>query len=276
MFEVVFSGSARGSMRYSHSAAFEDIYCFTLGLSVGDISEDIPGEARRAALLALCRASSPQGEAEKRACRLMRAAAEALEAVLARSAAGEAARLWYSDEPDEMCAFFWLLSRLESLGEARGPVSMVRLPRWEQREDGVLEEHQGWGDVPPEGWRKFLPLEEAASPVFVHAAALRWKELQEENAPLRAVVNGRLVSVPEDFYDSFLRRELARMPEEFREAGFIGSVLSRFRLGIGDGLAANRVEAMIRAGELEAVTQAAEGEPPYRRDLRKRANSPGG
>ena len=83
-------------------------------------------------------------------------------------------------------------------------------------------------------------------------------------------MNGRLTSVAEDFYDPFLRRELARMPEEFREAVLIGEVLGRCRLGIGDGLLAGRIEAMIAAGELESVTEAAAGEPAYRRILRKR------
>lgn len=270
MFDVVFSSSARGGMRCARFSRLEDIYSLSLGLSVGSISEDVPGAQRRAALLELCRASEPEAEAPGRVDRLMEDAAGSLEAILARSAEGEAVRIWYSDEPDEACTFLWLLSRLDGLGDRRGPVGAVKLPRYEQREDGVVEEHTGWGDVRPESWQAFLPLERPASPASIRAAAHRWRELQEEDAPLRAVVNGRLSSVPEEFYDSFIRRELARMPEEFREAVLIGQVLGRHRLGIGDGLVACRVEAMIRAGELEAVTQAAAEEAPYRRILRKK------
>ena len=232
----------------------EDIYSLSLGLSVGSISEDVPGAQRRAALLELCRASEPDAEAPGRVDRLMEDTAGSLEAILARSAEGEAVRIWYSDEPDEACTFLWLLSRLDGLGDRRGPVGAVKLPRYEQREDGVVEEHTGWGDVRPESWQAFLPLERPASPASIRAAAHRWRELQEEDAPLRAVVNGRLSSVP----------------EEFPEAVLIGQVLGRHRLGIGDGLVACRVEAMIRAGELEAVTQAAAEEAPYRRILRKK------
>ncbi|OUP25312.1 DUF3658 domain-containing protein, partial [Gemmiger sp. An194] len=49
------------------------------------------------------------------------------------------------------------------------------------------------------------------------ACAGRWKELQRENAPLRVCLNGGLQSMPENFYDSFLLRELERLPEEFLE-----------------------------------------------------------
>ena len=35
-----------------------------------------------------------------------------------------------------------------------------------------------------------------------------WRKLQAENAALRAVVNGRLVSVKADFYDQFIEREM--------------------------------------------------------------------
>lgn len=267
--EIVFSESACGGLRCAHLSG--EVFGFSLGLSAGDISEDVPGEKRRAALWEFCRASGPEADLMKWLERTLINGAEALVEVLRRSEEGEPARLWYSGEPDELCGFCWMLARLDSLGNRRGPVGTVRLPRYEEREDGVLVEHMGWGGVQPERWRDFLPLERAGSPVFVRAAANRWRELQEENAPLRAVVNGRLVSVGEDFYDGFLRRELDRTPVEFHEARFIGNVLGRFRLGIGDALVANRVEAMIQSGELEAVTRAAEGEPGYRRILRKRA-----
>lgn len=31
--------------------------------------------------------------------------------------------------------------------------------------------------------------------------ALEWTDLVNENSPLRAVINGKLIGVPEDFYD---------------------------------------------------------------------------
>ena len=246
----------------------QDVYGFSLGLSLGDISEKIPGPIRRQVLCAYCGFSPSVPGIGEQLDRWIDGGAETLRAVLERSAAGEPVRLWYSDQPDELCGFYWLLARLDGL-EQCGPVSAVRLPRWDQRDNSVVT-YIAWGEVSPGEWSRFLPLEQPISPILRRACANRWRELQEENAPLRTVLNGTLAGVPEDFYDSFIRRTLARMEREFNESRLIGEVIGRCQLGIGDGLIHRRIQAMVDAGELEALTQAAEGDPVYRRMLRKR------
>ena len=246
----------------------QDVYGFSLGLSLGDISENIPGPIRRQVLCAYCGFSPSVPGIGEQLDRWIDGGAETLRAVLERSAAGEPVRLWYSDQPDELCGFYWLLARLDGL-EQCGAVSAVKLPRWDQRDNSVVT-YTAWGDVPPGEWSRFLPLEQPISPILRRACANRWRELQEENAPLRAVLNGVLAGVPEDFYDSFIRRTLVRMEREFNESRLIGEVIGRCQLGIGDGLIHRRIQAMVDAGELEALTQAAEGDPVYRRMLRKR------
>ena len=246
----------------------QDVYGFSLGLSLGDISENIPGPIRRQVLCAYCGFSPSVPGIGEQLDRWIDGGAETLRAVLERSAAGEPVRLWYSDQPDELCGFYWLLARLDGL-ESCGPVSAVKLPRWDQRDNSVVT-YTAWGDVPPGEWSRFLPLEQPVSPTLRRACANRWRELQEENAPLRTVLNGTLAGVPEDFYDSFISRTLVRMEREFNESRLIGEMIGRCQLGIGDGLIHRRIQAMVDAGELEALTQAAEGDPVYRRMLRKR------
>lgn len=246
----------------------QDVYGFSLCLSLGDISEKIPGPIRRQVLCAYCGFSPSVPGIGEQLDRWIDGGAETLRAVLERSAAGEPVRLWYSDQPDELCGFYWLLARLDGL-EQCGAVSAVKLPRWDQRDNSVVT-YTAWGDVPPGEWSRFLPLEQPISPTLRRACANRWKELQKENTPLRAVLNGVLAGVPEDFYDSFIRRTLARMEREFNESRLIGEVIGRCQLGIGDGLIHRRIQAMVDAGELEALSQAAEGDPVYRRMLRKR------
>lgn len=246
----------------------QDVYGFSLGLSLGDISEKIPGPIRRQVLCAYCGFSPSVPGIGEQLDRWIDGGAETLRAVLERSAAGEPVRLWYSDQPDELCGFYWLLARLDGL-EQCGPVSAVRLPRWDQRDNSVVT-YIAWGEVSPGEWSRFLPLEQPVSPTLRRACANRWKELQKENTPLRAVLNGVLAGVPEDFYDSFIRRTLVRMEREFNESRLIGEVIGRCQLGIGDGLIHRRIQAMVDAGELEALSQAAEGDPVYRRMLRKR------
>ena len=62
---------------------------------------------------------------------------------------------------------------------------------------------------------------------------MEWLPLREENAPLRAVINGQLHRVGEDFYDPFIR---ARIPDgAFQVAQLIGEVLGRCRLLLEQG-----------------------------------------
>lgn len=248
----------------------ENVYGFGLGLSVGDISEDTPGSARRGVLRRLFHSGLPLPEIMKDIDRILEQAVKDLKEILDRSANGEPVRLWYSDQPDEACGFCWITAQLNSLKDRCGPISMVKLPPCEQRDDGTVVTRNGWGEVSPGEWHKFLPLEQPMPLVFRRSVTARWRSLQEENAPLRAVLNGRLVSVPEDLYDSFIRRELAKVPDEFHEAQVIGNVLGRFQLGISDGLVANRIDVMVKNGELEIVAPAPEDTPTYRRVLRKR------
>ena len=93
---------------------------------------------------------------------------------------------------------------------------------------------------------------------------MEWSQLREENSPLRAVVNGRLHSVGEDFYDPFIR---AQIPDGiFRVAHLIGDVLGRCQLGIGDWWIAKRIQAMETQGELITVSK---GNGFYRNEMRR-------
>ena len=127
----------------------------------------------------------------------------------------------------------------------------------------------GWGGVKPGDWHKHLNLQAVASPAFFNMCVTQWKYLQQENAPLRAVLNGRLVSIPETIYDYFIVREIEAEEDEFHEAMVIGKVLGKYALGIGDAWIAHRIEKMIADGQLTPVTEAAPGSPIYHRRLKK-------
>lgn len=270
MIEAVFSDSARGSLLMAADVrGGNDVYGLELGLSVGDISGEIPGEARRGVLYELCHFSPDVPGIAQQLEWKNQQNEEGTRAVLSRAAAGEAVRIWYSGQPDELCGCCWLLAQLNGLKGKRGAVRVISLPLYVERADGVIVSYNGWGEVSPDEWGSFLSREYIVPSAAFTAAAIRWRELAQKNAPLRAVVSGRLVSVPEDFYDSFLRRELNGLPEEFQEAVLIDNVIGKYQMGVGDGWLANRVEAMVKAGKLAAVTQAEKGAPLYRRILRK-------
>lgn len=243
-----------------------DVFGLSLALSVGDISEDWPGVLRQKEIDRLY-SVYPEEMREAMAESLFRQAQENLQSILRRFSAGESVRVWCSAAPDEACGLCFLMAHLTRCG-AQGKVFLVTLPAWEEREDG-FQSYGSWGDVGPEGWGRLQALQQEVHPVLCRAMAARWRELQQENAPLRAVVNGRLVSVAETLYDMPILLEIALAEETFSQAGLIGNVLGRHRPGVGDAWIALRMEHMLEEGLLTAITEAPADGPAYRRMLRK-------
>lgn len=242
-----------------------DILCFPLGLSVGGIREECPGEERFKALeLLAC--------GRREAAELLEKGRESLERLLDRAKAGETLRIWSSGEPDEACGLCWVLDRLRPLGLEKLKLILVKLPETEEQRDGVVVRYRGWGDVGPQDLGRLALTGKELSPEEAEALADRWRVLWRENGALRAVENGIPVSVGEDHYDRFLLEELEGQPERFREAVLIGNVLGKYRLGIGDGFVHSRVEALVEQGVLEAVTVPEAGDVVYRRELRKKSS----
>lgn len=244
-----------------------DVLAFPLALSVGPLEEDAPGPRRLEALTTLC-AHWPEGP--RQAAGSLAGAQKNLAELLRRVRAGEPVRVWQGPEPDEVCGLFWLAWQLQNAGLADAAVERVTLPEYEVREDGTVVEYAGWGEVSPYDWSRMAARVRPVPGPVLRMWGHRWAALCRENAPLRAVVNGQLRSVPEDFYDFLLLREIARQPETFREAEVIGQVLGRYRPGIGDGWLAGRMENFIRRGLLEPITAPEPGRPAYARTLRKK------
>ena len=243
-----------------------DVYCLDMMLSVGDISGDLFGESRaaqlRQQLMTFRRTESWFSER-------LQTAAKNRDIILRRALTGEELRIWYSDQPDELCGMYWLLSELNGL-DHHGKIWLVKMPDWQPEQDGELVvTHTSWGEVTPDQWSQYAALQKEAPSALLVGCAMLWQDLKKENSPLRASVNGRLASVPEDFYDSFIYREIARKPQQFSEADVVGRVVGHCQLGISAGWIAGRIEKMIGSGLLEPVDQPPDDHPTYRRTLRK-------
>ncbi len=245
-----------------------DIYGFNLMLSVGDISENQPGTKRKLTLENLY-SVYPNDEGRQATEEILKRANENLKTIRESTATGEALRIWYSNQPDEMCGLYWFMSQLNQWKVDDVRVSIVKLPEWEANEKGNIVRKNSWAEVAPEEWQHCLALQKTVLPLFIQSCASHWQELQAESAPLRAVLNGQLVSTSEKLYDDFILREIAVEGNEFHEAMIIGRVLGKYQLGIGDSWVALRIEEMIHAGKFEAVNASEKDMPIYHRVLKK-------
>lgn len=243
----------------------EDIFLLANDLSMGDISGDCLQEARRESLTGLLDLFPEDLEY---ALKNLEQARMNLERLLARAGTGEPIRIWYSSQAWEYCGMCYLVAELQERLPSLPEIHLVKLPH-EVQQEGEIVAYMGWGDVEPEEVCDLLGLEEVADLPRLRQAQGTWHRLQEDNAPLRVEINGIMQSVPEDFYDPFIRREVERAPREFLQAEVIGEVMGRYQLGIGDIWIATRMEKLLQSGELEAVTEPKPGDCLYRRILRK-------
>lgn len=241
-----------------------DILPLSLALSVGPIDEEGIGPLREETLTRLL---SIYPEGQQTAAEILANARRRLDTLLIR-APQEPVRLWVDHTPDAACGLRWVLAQLQPLGLENLDLRVVELPAQAPHEEGGLilrnlgELHPGeWGRLAREA--RVLPAGQAA------ALVTQWRMLQSENAPLRAVLNGVLVSADESLYDPYLRRVLDELPETFSEAILIGRTLGRFQLGFGDAWLALRVERWIADGKLQVVSTPEPDSPLYHRMLRK-------
>ena len=220
-----------------------DVLTLSLGLDMGDIREPL-GEARRELLR---RWYDGNDEAANQDWQETLESADRLRAC----GPGDTIRIWADRTPHSACG---LLHAASLLKDTKAAVHVVFLPLWRETGDGkTLVSYLGWGEVEPELFGHFLSREEPLPPLILRAMASRWRELQQENASLRAVVNGQVRSVREDFYDEMIRRHI---PEgQTKIANIIGDVLGREKPGIGDVWLAERIRWMLSAGELRMVRE---------------------
>ena len=130
-------------------------------------------------------------------------------------------------------------------------ISAVHLPCYGDGEE--LTPLINWGNIQPESLPSYLKYEREV-PLHEQKRVLAlWKKLREENAPLRANVNGYIIGVPENFYDSLILSKLDSSP--FEVADLILSVFKSFPLGISDYIIANRLKELVRIGILKIHTK---------------------
>lgn len=221
-----------------------DVLGLSLGLEMGDIREPL-GEARRELLRRWYDGNDEAADQDWQ---------ETLESAdrLRACGPGDAVRIWVDHTPSSACGLLHAASILEKTGAA---VSVVPLPRWREEGKAVVS-YQGWGEVEPELFGHFLSREEPVPPLILGVMASRWRELQQENAPLRAVVNGRVRSVGADFYDGLIRKHIPA--GQTKIANIIGNVLGQERPGIGDAWLVERIRWMLSTGELRMVEENSE------------------
>lgn len=227
----------------------EEVICLGFMLDIGDIKEPIDSACRKDLIYSLY--AQDQWEQDRTYDEELRNVPETYISEMKRLKHfledGEPIRIWYSDAPYSVCGFYHLCS---ILSQYANPVFAVKLPP-HRFCDRLVISYTNWGEVAAEEFAGFLQYETQLSREELRHYHFLWNELQEENSPLRAVLNGRAASVPENFYDFLIWREITEKP--LKEARLIGDILGKHPLGVGDWWYARRIEDLIAQGKIRVV-----------------------
>lgn len=265
VLEMVFGESAAMGLSFSFAKGREnDVLCFSSPFSMGKIDEDGIGEKRRETLSCIFR-----GDDEKKAEDLFEKDKENLSVLIRRAKNAEPVRVWSGETPDEVCGAYFIIEQLSRIGPGKTDVALVKLPDFYERADGTAVRYIGFGEVEPELFGEFANKSKKLPYNIIIHMAEHWSALRKENASLRAVINGKLVSVSENIYDKYILGEIALQPSEFCEASVIGSVISKYQFGIGDDFIARRMEKFIGDGILAPTRDNGGSGSVYKRILRK-------
>ena len=226
--------------------ASEKVICLGFMMDIGNIKEPMESPYRRELIYSMY--AQNQWEQDEEIEKELKNAGDVYTKELYRLKDfldhGEAVRIWYSDAPYSRCGFY---SLCQILKEYENEISVVKLPEYITREKEIVS-YQSWSEVSAEEFAGFLPYEKPLSKEEVRMYAALWSELVEDNTPLRAVVNGKVLSVPDDFYDFLIWKWLKDVP--LKEARLIGNILGYSQIGIGDWWYARRIEYYIEQGKI--------------------------
>ncbi|MDE6727518.1 MAG: DUF1835 domain-containing protein [Oscillospiraceae bacterium] len=251
MIEVLFGESEAGAMKVALQSGKlgSDVICLGFALEIGDIKKPVTSEYRTKLLYNLLYQEQwgEDIEMKNELKALGKAYSKELDKLFEHLDSGEPIRIWYDSAPYSMCGLLWLCGELK---DRECSVSTVRLPHVTIKGNTAVS-YASWGEVPPNRFAYFLNRERALSSAEIMVYAHYWSELMRENAPLRAVVNGSVMSVPASFYDFLIWKNLDDTP--VREAVLIGKVLSEDHIGVGDWWYAYRIDKFIAQNRIKIV-----------------------
>ncbi len=288
--EVVFSDSAKGALKMAKSygknnviggaigyigkkpskeelkkhfegnaieGSFNDVVCIGLNLDIGDISGEIDSDERKSEFVKVLGTGNFE-DSEK----FFKTQREDIDKLIDAAKEGEPIRVWNSHTPFSACAFAFVCYVLKNID---CHLSVVMLPQYWGKTEKTILSYSDWAQIDPAWFYLFLPLERRVSTVEKHSQSCLWNDLRTENAALRALVNGILISVPEDFYDHIIIKSIPN--KEFVMAQLIGTILRNYPLGVADGWYALRINKMIAENRLKIVEDK-DASYPYGRILR--------
>lgn len=156
----------------------------------------------------------------------------------------EGIRLWIGNTANDRCCLYWLCDYMSSYPN---DIHIVMCPGFEPDEkNGKFHEVQSWASCDNADFlcefslkSRLLCSEEKA------LYATLWKTIVTENMPLRILVNNKIVSTTEDYFDKVILSFIDETPRPQSE--IMGEILHKWNI-CNVNFVVERVDALIREG----------------------------
>lgn len=234
----------------------EDIAGISFGFSEGDIkspisADDCPRKEYIREMLGFYRYNDDQDNTENAINEFWATCISDLQKIKSNP---DKIRAWLDSTPDAQCGILFIADLLKNTNTE---IHVIELPQKITTKDNIISEYRSWGEVEPQMFGTFLDKEKILSKNEVQKLAGKWQILKEENALLRVVKNGSVISTEPNYYDDLIRMEFPK--GSCKVAHIIGCALGKRKILTGDIFIAKRIQNFIKNGELIVSDEGNEG-----------------
>lgn len=258
MTEVLFGEGEAESMRYAKQngtmpdEADNEVICLGFMLDIGNISKGIKTSSRKRLPVEMLAGTEYEKNNTGFLTSMSAKDKENLyisqwDKLMSILKSGKSIRIWYSNLPYSLCGLYQLCTALVYYPTQ---VTVIKIPEYNIVGNSMTIAN-GWDVIQPENFCNYLSYERKLTKMEITYFSSEWKRLEVENKKLRAVVSGKLMSVREDFYDFLILDAISDEAEN--EIRFIGRILAKNQIGVGEWWLKKRIEVLISEGVIEVI-----------------------
>ena len=160
--------------------------------------------------------------------------------------AGKSFRLWLSNTANDHCGLFWFCSLIR---HCTNNISIVWCPNYEyDRRTNISSIKTDWAMFDnPNLLVNNIDNAQILCKAQIDAYAREWDRIATENAKLRILIDNRIVSVDEDFFDSTILGFVGHTPE--KQVHIMGKMLGKWR-GCDVAFISERIDHLIATKQI--------------------------
>lgn len=176
-------------------------------------------------------------------------------------------RIWYGENSVEFCGFCWLVSLIKSWDINSGKIFYVKLPKYAFSAEGEYKKYYGSGSFNMNELPKYSFNIELLTDSFSKVHIDIWNNALSENSQLRIYMNGILLNVRENFFDSVILDEASKLDVVFQGVSLVGNLIRS--IGLDETFFGQRIDYLISLGNFSIVKECEKTIPFFRKTLKR-------